>query len=158
MRVKRLDHLVLTVTDLPATLNFYTGVCGMSHVVFGEGRHALTFGDQKINLHIWGSEFEPRAALATPGSADLCFLVDSTPAQVLAQLADLQVAVERGPVERTGATGPITSVYVRDPDGNLVELATPAVTEPVTEAVGGVRMVERVAVENGAVTANQAGH
>ncbi|HEX5496856.1 MAG TPA: VOC family protein [Mycobacteriales bacterium] len=128
MRVERLDHLVLTVTDLPATLNFYTQVCGMSPVVFADDRHGLTFGDQRINLHIWGSEFEPRAALATPGSADLCFLVDSTPEQVLARLAELEVPVEHGPVDKVGATGPIRSVYVRDPDGNLIELATPAVS------------------------------
>lgn len=125
MRVERLDHLVLTVTDLAATLGFYTRVCGMSHIVFGdEERHALTFGDQKINLHVWGTEFEPKAALTTPGSADLCFVVDARPEEVVAHLADLQVPIEMGPVAREGATGPITSVYVRDPDNNLVELAS----------------------------------
>jgi catechol 2,3-dioxygenase-like lactoylglutathione lyase family enzyme len=125
MRVERLDHLVLTVTDLAATLSFYTRVCGMSHIVFGdEERHALAFGNQKINLHIWGTEHEPKAALTTPGSADLCFVVDASPQEVVARLTELQVPIEAGPAARVGATGPITSVYVRDPDGNLVELAS----------------------------------
>ncbi|HEY9388792.1 MAG TPA: VOC family protein [Mycobacteriales bacterium] len=149
MRVERLDHLVLTVTDLSATLNFYTRVCGMSHIVFGDERHALTFGDQKINLHLWGGEIEPRAALATPGSADLCLLVDSAPEQILAHLAELQVPVEQGPVGRTGATGPITSVYVRDPDGNLVELASPV------GATGDAQEAERTEARNGAVPVDQ---
>lgn len=126
MRVERLDHLVLTVTDLQATLDFYTGVCGMSHTTFGDGRQGLVFGDHRINLHVWGSEIEPRASLATPGSADLCFLVDAEPDEIAARLHELRVPVEQGPVQRHGATGPITSFYVRDPDGNLVELSHPS--------------------------------
>lgn len=148
MRVERLDHLVLTVTDLSATLSFYTRVCGMSHVVFDDERHALTFGEQKINLHLWGGEIEPRAALATPGSADLCLLVDSTPEQILAHLAELQVSVEHGPVGRTGATGPITSVYVRDPDGNLVELAGPVGPTGDTQDAGQVEARDGTAPVN----------
>ena len=114
MKVESLDHLVLTVADLDATVAFYERL-GMRHVVFGEGRHALGFGSQKINLHLAGSEFEPKAATPTPGSADLCFLVDEL------DVGGLDVV--EGPVERTGATGQLRSVYVRDPDGNLVELS-----------------------------------
>ena len=116
MKVLGLDHLVLTVRDLDATLAFYRRL-GMQHMVFGDGRHALVFGQQKLNLHLAGAELEPRAAVATPGSADLCFLVD--------ELEAVGLDIVLGPVERTGATGPIRSVYLRDPDGNLVELSTP---------------------------------
>ncbi len=116
MRVTALDHLVLTVSNLDATVAFYERL-GMRHVVLGEGRHALAFGRQKINLHLAGSEFEPKAAAATPGSADLCFLVD--------ELETAGLEIVEGPVQRSGATGRIRSIYVRDPDGNLVELSTP---------------------------------
>jgi catechol 2,3-dioxygenase-like lactoylglutathione lyase family enzyme len=116
MNVISIDHLVLTVRDLEATIAFYERL-GMRHVLFGEGRHALAFGSQKLNLHVAGRELEPKAAHATPGSADLCFLVE--------HLSTAGLDVVEGPVERTGATGRILSVYVRDPDGNLVELSTP---------------------------------
>jgi catechol 2,3-dioxygenase-like lactoylglutathione lyase family enzyme len=116
MRIEALDHLVLTVRDLDATVAFYERL-GMRHVVFDDGRHALAFGSQKLNLHVAGHEFEPKAARPTPGSADLCFLVDELDA------AGLDVI--EGPVERTGAAGRLRSVYVVDPDGNLVELSTP---------------------------------
>ena len=116
MRIQSLDHLVLTVRDLGATIAFYESL-GMIHEVFGDDRHALRFGSQKINLHEVGHEFEPHADRPLPGSADLCFLVDDL------DTAGLEVIV--GPVEREGAAGLLTSVYVRDPDGNLVELATP---------------------------------
>jgi catechol 2,3-dioxygenase-like lactoylglutathione lyase family enzyme len=116
MRIRALDHLVLTVRDLDATIAFYERL-GMRHVVFGGDRHALAFGSQKLNLHVAGREREPKAARPTPGSADLCFLVDELDAEGL--------DVIEGPVERAGATGAIRSVYVRDPDGNLVELSTP---------------------------------
>jgi catechol 2,3-dioxygenase-like lactoylglutathione lyase family enzyme len=115
MNVLSLDHLVLTVRDLDATISFYEGI-GMKHTVFGDDRHALSFGAQKINLHVAGHEFEPKAATPVPGSADLCFLVDGL------DVAGLNLV--EGPVDRTGATGPIRSIYVRDPDGNLVELST----------------------------------
>ena len=124
MPISRLDHLVLTVADLDRTLAFYTTVLGMTEVTFGGGRKALAFGDQKINLHAAGRELEPKAARPTPGSADLCFVLAGPLADFLAHLATLQVPVELGPVPRTGALGPITSVYFRDPDQNLIEVAS----------------------------------
>lgn len=123
MPVVSLDHLVLTVVDLDATLAFYSSALGMTPVTFGQGRRALAFGNQKINLHQAGAEFEPKAVCPAPGSADLCFLVDEPMATVVERLDRAGVAVEEGPVERTGAQGPITSLYVRDPDGNLIELS-----------------------------------
>jgi catechol 2,3-dioxygenase-like lactoylglutathione lyase family enzyme len=123
MRIDRLDHLVLTVTDLAATIAFYRDVLGMEVVTFGAGRTALTFGDSKINLHEAGHEFEPRAQVARPGTADLCFIVDEPVADVMRSLQRHGVALVDGPVERTGARGPILSCYVRDPDGNLIELS-----------------------------------
>lgn len=123
MRISRLDHFVLTVADIDATVEFYTTVLGMSRVTFGEGRVALRFGDSKINLHRAGHEFEPRAVRATPGSADVCLVVDDDLDSVRHQLQASGVAVELGPVMRTGATGQIESLYIRDPDGNLVELS-----------------------------------
>ena len=122
MRTDRLDHLVLTVADLGATIAFYTGVLGLEEVTFS-GRTALHLGDQKINLHEAGHEFSPRAARPTPGSGDLCFVVDGPIEAVVEHLRGHGVAVEEGPVDRTGARGPMRSVYVRDPDRNLVELA-----------------------------------
>lgn len=119
-----LDHLVLTVTDVERTVRFYTEVLGMRAVTFGAGRRALHFGDQKINLHPVGQEYAPHAAYPTPGSADLC-LVTTTPIdEVIKHLAACRVRPEEGPVARTGARGPIMSVYFRDPDGNLIEIAT----------------------------------
>jgi catechol 2,3-dioxygenase-like lactoylglutathione lyase family enzyme len=122
--VTRIDHLVLTVADLERTLAWYSEVAGMRHLVFGGGRHALAFGAHKINLHVVGHEVEPHAASPTPGSADLCFIVDELPADLQARLDDLRVAIELGPVQRDGAAGTITSFYLRDPDGNLVELGS----------------------------------
>lgn len=118
MTVTRLDHLVLTVADLDATIAFYTTVLGMEVVTFRGDRKALTFGTSKINLHQAGHEFSPKALRPTPGSADLCFVVD-TPVDDLART----LPIEEGPVDRTGATGPIRSVYLRDPDDNLIELS-----------------------------------
>ena len=124
MKIDRIDHVVLTVRDIAATVAFYTGVLGMESVRFGEGRTALTFGRQKINLHQAGREFEPKAAAPTPGSADVC-LISAVPLEaVMRRLAEHGIAIELGPVARTGATGPIESVYIRDPDGNLVEIST----------------------------------
>ena len=122
----RLDHLVLTVRDLEATVRFYVEGLGMELRAFGDGRKALHFGAQKINLHLAGLEFEPKAAVPTPGSADLCFLTDRPLAEIGARLATLGCPVIEGPVARTGATGPILSIYTRDPDGNLIEIATRA--------------------------------
>lgn len=118
-----LDHLVLTVADIERTVAFYCGVLGMERVSFGGGRVALAFGAQKINLHQQGREFEPKAQAPTPGSADLCFVAAQPLAQVMATLAAAGIAIEEGPVARTGAVGPITSIYVRDPDGNLIEIS-----------------------------------
>jgi len=120
--IDSLDHLVLTVADLNATCDFYAAL-GMTIVTFGEGRLALNFGDQKINLHQAGREFEPKASHPTPGSADLCFLTRTSLRDVVRHLDALHIEVVEGPVRRTGATGPIESVYVRDPDGNLIEIA-----------------------------------
>ena len=124
MRIDRLDHLVLTVADLDATVAFYTRVLGMEAVTFGAGRTALAFGRSKINLHRAGHEFEPKALRPTPGSADLCLIAAGPLDQVIEDLAAHGIPVEEGPVERTGATGPILSVYFRDPDQNLIEIST----------------------------------
>lgn len=123
MIADRLDHLVLTVADVERTVDFYARVLGMTPVTFGGGRRALAFGNQKINLHQAGHEFEPKAARPTPGSADLCFVSSVPLVEVMGHLAASGVDVEEGPVPRTGATGPIASVYFRDPDGNLIEVS-----------------------------------
>jgi catechol 2,3-dioxygenase-like lactoylglutathione lyase family enzyme len=123
MRVTSLDHLVLTVRDLEATCAFYENVLGMTLITFGGGRKALRFGSQKINLHEAGKEFEPKAGQPTPGSADLCFLIDSSLADFAAHLKSQKVSIIKGPVQRTGAMGPIRSIYFRDPDANLIEVS-----------------------------------
>ncbi len=123
MQIDSLDHLVLTVADIEASCAFYSRVLGMEVVTFGQGRKALAFGAQKINLHQAGQEFEPKAQRPTPGSADLCFLTSVPLAQVQAHLAACGVTVTEGPVQRTGAQGPILSVYFRDPDLNLIEVS-----------------------------------
>ncbi|SOD93774.1 VOC family protein [Caenispirillum bisanense] len=123
IRLDALDHLVLTVADIAVTTDFYARVLGMEPVTFGGGRTALAFGSQKINLHQAGAEFEPKARTPLPGSADLCFRTATPMEAVLAHLAAEGVAVEDGPVKRTGARAPLLSVYIRDPDGNLVELS-----------------------------------
>ena len=123
MKIDRLDHLVLTVKDLDATCDFYTSVMGMEVITFGSGRKALHFGAQKINLHEYGNEFEPKADHPTPGSADLCFITSVPLPEVIAHLHACGVAILDGPIERTGATGRILSVYFRDPDQNLIEVS-----------------------------------
>ncbi|MDJ0948747.1 MAG: VOC family protein [Alphaproteobacteria bacterium] len=124
MQLERLDHLVLTVRDLEATCAFYNRVLGMRVETFGDGRTALHFGEQKINLHRAGQEFEPKAAEPLPGSADLCFVFDGPIEAVAAHLKEHGIEIEDGPVDRTGALGPMRSVYLRDPDGNLIEIAS----------------------------------
>jgi catechol 2,3-dioxygenase-like lactoylglutathione lyase family enzyme len=123
MKVDRLDHLVLTVADIETTIRFYGSALGMETVTFAGGRKALAFGNTKINLHQLGKEFEPKAARPTPGSADLCFITMMPIAEVAAHFKTLSIAIEEGPVARTGALGPINSVYFRDPDRNLVEVS-----------------------------------
>lgn len=124
MQIDRLDHLVLTVADIERTCDFYSRVLGFEVVSFGPlGRKALNFGRQKINLHQAGKEFEPKALVPTPGSADLCFIAATPLEDVIRELAAAGVAIEEGPVQRTGASGPILSVYVRDPDRNLIEIS-----------------------------------
>lgn len=123
MQIDSLDHLVLTVADVDASCAFYSRVLGMEVVTFGQGRKALAFGTQKINLHPAGREFEPKAQRPTPGSADLCFLTSVPLTEVQTHLAACGVTVTEGPVQRTGAQGPILSVYFRDPDLNLIEVS-----------------------------------
>jgi catechol 2,3-dioxygenase-like lactoylglutathione lyase family enzyme len=124
MHIDRLDHLVLTVADIDATTDFYTRVLGMKAVTFGTGRTALNFGRSKINLHQTGHEFEPKAHRPTPGSADLCLITTDPLDEVIEELSAHDVRIEEGPAERTGAAGPILSVYFRDPDRNLIEVST----------------------------------
>ena len=116
------DHFVLTVASIERTCAFYADALGMEAITFGEGRKALGFGDQKINLHQTGAEFSPKARTPTPGSADFCLIASVPLDDVIARLAAARIAIEEGPVMRTGARGPIRSVYLRDPDGNLVEI------------------------------------
>ena len=123
MKIDRLDHLVLTVRDIDATVDFYQRVLGMEPVSFGAGRRALSFGRQKINLHPAAAPLKPHAAQPGPGPADLCLIAVTPLAEVIAELAARGIAIEEGPVPRTGATGPIHSVYFRDPDGNLIEVS-----------------------------------
>ncbi|MFL6225902.1 MAG: VOC family protein [Actinomycetes bacterium] len=122
--IDRIDHLVLTVADIDQTIDFYVRVLGMQPVTFGASRRALRFGGHKLNLHQAGRELEPKSRRPTPGSADVCLVTTTPLARVVAHLRACEVPVEEGPVARTGATGPITSVYVRDPDGNLIEIST----------------------------------
>ncbi len=123
MNIDRIDHLVLTVRDIEATCAFYTRVLGMEAVTFGGGRRALQFGRQKINLHQAGKEFEPKAQLPTPGSADFCLITHLPLDQVVAHLQACNVPIIEGPTPKTGAMGAMLSVYLRDPDGNLVEIS-----------------------------------
>jgi catechol 2,3-dioxygenase-like lactoylglutathione lyase family enzyme len=120
--VDRLDHLVLTVANIDATVAFYTSALGMELVTFGN-RRALRFGEQKINLHQAGKEFEPKAAHPTPGSGDLCFITKAPIAKVVLHLRATGHDIEEGPVQRTGAVGTIQSIYLRDPDFNLIEIS-----------------------------------
>jgi catechol 2,3-dioxygenase-like lactoylglutathione lyase family enzyme len=130
--IDHLDHLVLTTTNESACIHFYTQVLGMKLESFPAGdpggveRRAFRFGAQKINLHVKGREFEPRAHLPVPGSQDLCFIASVPLDDVIARLNAERVAILEGPVMRTGATGRIRSVYVRDPDLNLIEISEPA--------------------------------
>jgi catechol 2,3-dioxygenase-like lactoylglutathione lyase family enzyme len=123
MKIDSIDHVVLTVRSIQTTCDFYTRVLGMEVVKFSGGRTALAFGRQKFNLHEVGKEFEPKAYGPTPGSGDFCLLTSTPIAEVVAHLRACGVEILEGPVERTGATGRILSVYFRDPDRNLVEVS-----------------------------------
>ena len=123
MMIDRIDHIVLTVFDLQRTCDFYERVLGMKVVTFGEGRTALAFGRQKLNLHVSGREFEPKALKPTPGSIDLCFITETPLPEVIEHLKACGVKIAQGPVPKTGATGPMSSIYMRDPDGNLIEVS-----------------------------------
>ena len=125
MKVQQLDHLVLPVSDIESTAHFYTTHLGMEKRTFGEGRVALHFGDQKINLHPAGWDYEPKAKVSVAGTADLCFLVSEPVESLQADLIEGEIEVIEGPVERTGASGRLLSIYIRDPDGNLIELSNP---------------------------------
>lgn len=124
--IRSLDHLVLTVRDLATTRRFYVHGLGLELRTFEGGRQALHVGEVKINLHLAGREFEPKAAHPTPGSGDVCLLTDRSLEVVARRMSDLGYDVIEGPVPRTGASGPITSIYFRDPDGNLIEVGRPA--------------------------------
>jgi catechol 2,3-dioxygenase-like lactoylglutathione lyase family enzyme len=124
--IDHIDHIVLTTRDKQGCIRFYTEVLGMKLVSFKtptEERFAFTFGSQKINVHEWGKEFTPRAHIAAPGTLDLCFIAAVPLEQVVNRLGQMNVPVLEGPVMKTGATGPIRSVYVRDPDLNLIEIS-----------------------------------
>ncbi len=121
--IHHLDHFVLTTRDLAACIEFYTRVLGMTSESFGGGRMALKFGEQKINLHLAGHEFIPKAATPTPGSLDFCFIAAVPLDDVIAHLGRENVSIIEGPVAKTGAMYPLRSVYFRDPDGNLVEVS-----------------------------------
>lgn len=123
MKIDSIDHLVLTVRDVDASCAFYSRVLGMEVISFATGRKALAFGSQKINLHLHGNELEPKAHPPTPGSADLCLITSVPLSEVVSHLAACGVTLIEGPVQRTGALGPILSVYFRDPDMNLLEVA-----------------------------------
>jgi catechol 2,3-dioxygenase-like lactoylglutathione lyase family enzyme len=123
MKIERIDHLVLTVRDIAATCAFYERVLGMEVITFQGDRKALGFGDHKINLHQAGKEFDPKAIHPTPGSGDLCFIASTPLETVIAHLTECQVEIIAGPGPASGATGWIESVYIRDPDGNLLEIS-----------------------------------
>ena len=127
--IDHIDHVVLTTRDLPSRLHFYSGILGMKLEKFQtptETRIALRFGNQKINVHEWGREFTPRAHVAAPGTLDLCFIASLPLEEVIKKLEQNQIKIIDGPVMKTGAVSKIRSVYVRDPDLNLVEISVPA--------------------------------
>jgi len=123
VRIASIDHLVLTVRDIPRTVEFYQRVLGMEHVVFEGNFNALHFGNQKINLHPFRAEYLPHADIPAPGTGDICLVCEGQIEEVVRDLAAQGVVIEVGPVEQTGARGLMNSVYIRDPDRNLVEIA-----------------------------------
>lgn len=145
MQVRGLDHVVLTVQDVERTVRFYVEVLGLEPLTFDGGRRALRAGRQKINLQQVGAERVLRADRPVPGSADLCLVADAPAAEVVHRLALLGVPIEAGPVARVGARGAMTSVYLRDPDGNLVEVGSYAAGHPPLVRLDGAVAVSRVA-------------
>ena len=123
MTLEKLDHFVLPVSDIDTIATFYTTYLGMEKRIFGEGRVALHFGDQKINLHPAGWDYEPKARVSIAGAADLCFIVSEPVEELQPVMIQKGVEIIEGPVSRTGATGRLRSIYIRDPDGNLIELS-----------------------------------
>ena len=123
MKVKELDHLVLTANDIEDSIHFFTTVLGMELVSFEDGRNSLIFGKQKINLHQAGKEVLPHAKHPLPGSADLCFVTDTSMEQILEHLNTCGITILEGPVKRIGATGLLQSIYIQDPDGNLIKIS-----------------------------------
>ncbi|ENU31606.1 hypothetical protein F991_00373 [Acinetobacter sp. CIP-A165] len=123
MKISHLDHLVLTVADIEITCQFYQSALNFDVITFAENRKALQFGHQKINLHQAGKEFEPKALRPTAGSADLCFIAETPLEKVIEHLQHLNIEIIEGPIERTGAMGKILSIYLRDPDQNLIEIS-----------------------------------
>ena len=123
MNIVNLDHIVLTVRDIANTVEFYDSVLGMSQEIYDDGRIALKFGNQKINLHEYGREIEPKASQPIPGSEDLCFITDTKIEIAMESVKSKGIYILEGPVRRTGAIGSIISFYFRDPDGNLIEIA-----------------------------------
>ena len=123
MKISHLDHLVLTVADIEISCQFYQSALNFEVITFGENRKALQFDSQKINLHQVGKEFEPKALRPTSGSADLCFIAETPLKDVIAHLHALNIEILEGPIERTGAIGKILSIYLRDPDQNLIEIS-----------------------------------
>jgi catechol 2,3-dioxygenase-like lactoylglutathione lyase family enzyme len=121
--IKRIDHLVMTVRDIHLTCEFYTHILGMQVITFAESRKALQFGQQKINLHKFGQEFEPKATYTTPGSADICFITSTPLSQAREHIISCGVEIIEGIVTRTGALRKIDSIYLHDPDGNLIEIS-----------------------------------
>ncbi|MCY6412915.1 VOC family protein [Acinetobacter sp. VNH17] len=123
MKISHLDHLVLTVADIKTTCQFYQSALNFEVISFGENRKALQFASQKINLHQVGKEFEPKAFYPTAGSADLCFIAETPLNEVISHLQNLNIEIIEGPIERTGAMGKILSIYLHDPDQNLIEIS-----------------------------------
>ena len=123
MNISQLDHMVMTVRDIEQTCHFYSEVLGLEVVSYGDNRKAIFLGNQKIKLHEFGKEYKPHAKYPSPGSADLCFLTDMQMQYVVEQLAEKKVKIVDGPVQRIGTHGHILSVYIKDPDGNLIEIA-----------------------------------
>jgi len=123
MKISHLDHFVLTVANIEITCQFYQSALNFEVITFAENRKALQFGNQKINLHQVGKEFEPKAYHPTVGSADLCFIAETPLEEVIKHLQQLNIKIVEGPIQRTGAVGKIVSVYLRDPDQNLIEIS-----------------------------------